>query len=580
MSAELVVISGPRAGERYTLGPGELVLGRAPSCAIVLNDSAAAWRHCAVRPAGDAHEIIDFRSSGGTFVNGMREARRILEDGDQIAIGDNIIAFADKRAPERADAGIERTLLRVCSLLFAFRALAQAEDSGLYEALETQIGRLMCDLIPCHDATALLGRSEHALVAAANERNNALAAAVAQACRHGVTSNPGTGWIAAPLYAHGALHGVIGAWVKRLEPEPLEQREQTISAIAALAAAALEVADETEALRVEKTHLEERAQPQRAGLIGESAGIRRVLQMVYRVAPLNTTVLITGESGTGKELVARAIHDNSGRRSRPFIAVNCAALTESLLESELFGHEKGAFTGALAKKKGKFEIADGGTVFLDEIGELAPSLQAKLLRVLQQREFERVGGTATLTLDVRVIAATNRDLAVEAQRKAFREDLYHRLNVVTIRIPPLRERPEDILPLARLFAERAARRCGRRLVGFSSQAEALLLSYCWPGNVRELENAIERAVVLGETDHILLEDLPETVLDAARAPAEAGAFHGVIGQAKREAIIRAWSEANGNYKGAAELLGLHPNSLLRLIRNLGLRELLRSDQGR
>jgi Nif-specific regulatory protein len=282
-----------------------------------------------------------------------------------------------------------------------------------------------------------------------------------------------------------------------------------------------------------------------------------------------------GESGTGKELVARAIHDSSGRRSRPFVAVNCAALTETLLESELFGHEKGAFTGAIAKKKGKLEIADGGTVFLDEIGELAPGLQAKLLRVLQEREFDRVGGTATIRLDIRVIAATNRDLAVEVQRKAFREDLYHRLNVVSIRMPPLRERPADILPLAHLFAERAAARCGRRLTGFSSQAEARLLSYSWPGNVRELENAIERAVVLGDTGQILLEDLPETVLDAARGQTETSAFHDVIGQAKRDSIVRAWAEANGDYKAAAQLLGLHPNSLLRLIRNLGLRELLR-----
>jgi Nif-specific regulatory protein len=575
MSAELIVISGPRAGERFPLGPGELVIGRAPSCSIVLNDSAAAWRHCAVRPAGDGYEIVDFRSSGGTFVNGMREARKLLEDGDQIAIGDNIIAFASRKTPEPADAGVERTLLRACSLLFAFRALAQAGESTPYEALEIQIGRLIRDLTSCDDATALLGRSEDALVTAAKERDIALAAAVGQACRHGVTSDSGMGWIAAPLYAHGALHGVISAKFARPEAPLVQQREQTMSAIATLAAAALETADEVEALRVERADFEEFARINRAGMVGESPGIRKVLQIVQRVAPLDTTVLIMGESGTGKELVARAIHDSSGRRSRPFVAVNCAALTETLLESELFGHEKGAFTGAIAKKKGKLEIADGGTVFLDEIGELAPGLQAKLLRVLQEREFDRVGGTATIRLDIRVIAATNRDLAVEVQRKAFREDLYHRLNVVSIRMPPLRERPADILPLAHLFAERAAARCGRRLTGFSSQAEARLLSYSWPGNVRELENAIERAVVLGDTGQILLEDLPETVLDAARGQTETSAFHDVIGQAKRDSIVRAWAEANGDYKAAAQLLGLHPNSLLRLIRNLGLRELLR-----
>jgi Nif-specific regulatory protein len=578
MSAELVVISGPRAGERYALGSGEVLIGRAPACTIVLNDSAAAWRHCAVRPAANGYEVVDFRSSSGTFINGMREARRLLEDGDQIAVGENVMSFATERAPEPGDAGSERLLLRACSLLFAFRALAQAAEVAPYQALETQIGRLIRDLTSCDRAATLLGRSEEALVAAAQERDGSMVSAITTACRQGVSSNPSTGWIAAPLYARGALHGIVAAAFKGLEPQRLRDHEQTMSAVATLAAVALETAEEVEALRVEKAALEERARIGRAGIIGESAAIRKVLQMVERVAPLNTTVLITGESGTGKELVARAIHENSTRRSRPFIAINCAALTATLLESELFGHEKGAFTGAVATKKGKLELADGGTVFLDEIGELEPGLQAKLLRVLQQREFERVGGTATVRLDVRVLAATNRDLAAEVQKKTFREDLYHRLNVVAIRTPALRERTQDILTLARLFAERVAARCGRRLNGLSAQAEARLLSYTWPGNVRELENAIERAVVLGGADEILPEDLPETILDAAPAQTESGAFHGIVGQAKRDSIVRAWAEANGDYKAAAQLLGLHPNSLLRLIRNLGIRDLLRPDQ--
>jgi len=240
----------------------------------------------------------------------------------------------------------------------------------------------------------------------------------------------------------------------------------------------------------------------------------------------------------------------------------------------LFGHEKGAFTDASALKKGKFELADGGSIFLDEIGEMAPELQAKLLRVLQQREFERVGGSKTMRLDVRVIAATNRDLAAEVRRGSFREDLYHRLNVVALKTPPLRERREDILVLARYFMERSAARCGRRVEGISPEAERWLTAYEWPGNVRELENAVERAVVLGESELILPEDLPESLFETA-APVANGAYQATVGDAKRDSILRAWNEAGGDYKIAAQKLGLHPNSLLRLVRNLGLREMLK-----
>jgi transcriptional regulator with GAF, ATPase, and Fis domain len=283
--------------------------------------------------------------------------------------------------------------------------------------------------------------------------------------------------------------------------------------------------------------------------------------MVSRVAPRETSVLILGESGTGKELVARALHAGSARASRPFVAINCAALTETLLESELFGHEKGAFTGAIAQKKGKLEVAEGGTVFLDEAGEMSPPLQAKLLRVLQQREFERVGGTRTLRLDVRLIAATNRDLAAEVKRGAFREDLYHRLNVVAIRVPPLRDRTEDIPALARHFLERAGARCGRRVTGFSPD--------------------VERAVVLGQSDEVLAEDLPETILDAAPLTSDNdGALQSSVSDAKRKLILDAWREAGGDHNRAAEILKIHSNSLRRLIRNLGLRGILEATAAR
>ncbi len=298
--------------------------------------------------------------------------------------------------------------------------------------------------------------------------------------------------------------------------------------------------------------------------------------MIARVAPTDSTVLISGESGTGKELVARALHLNSTRAGKPFMAVNCAALADSLLESELFGHEKGAFTGAVSQKKGRLEIAEGGTVFLDEIGELAPALQVKLLRVLQEHEFERVGGTRTIPTDIRLIAATNRNLEEAIAAGIFRQDLYYRLNVVELEMPPLRDRREDIPLLAHYFASRHGEKCNRRIVGISSEAQERLLNYDWPGNIRELENAIERAVVLGATEYLLPEDLPEAVLETeARATEIVGLatqYHDAVMQTKRQIILQAIEQTKGNYTEAAKVLGVHPNYLHRLIRNLGLKE--------
>jgi transcriptional regulator with GAF, ATPase, and Fis domain len=248
-------------------------------------------------------------------------------------------------------------------------------------------------------------------------------------------------------------------------------------------------------------------------MVGESAAMKEVYRFLSRVAPTEATVLIGGESGTGKELVARAIHRNSPRASRPFVAINCAAIPEGLLESELFGYERGAFTGAVGQKKGRLEMAEGGVVFLDEIGELAPSLQVKLLRVLQEREFERLGGSRPIAVDIRLIAATNKDLAEAVKARTFREDLYYRLNVVSLVVPPLRERPEDIAILAEYFVSKFAVKCKVKAKRISPEAVARLINYDWPGNVRELENAIERALVLGASDAIQPEDLPESVLE-------------------------------------------------------------------
>jgi Nif-specific regulatory protein len=310
----------------------------------------------------------------------------------------------------------------------------------------------------------------------------------------------------------------------------------------------------------------------RHSMIGESKAMHEVYGFVSRVAGRDSTVLISGESGTGKELVARAVHMNSGRADKPFVAINCAALTETLLESELFGHERGAFTGAVSQKKGKLEVAEGGTVFLDEIGELAVPMQANLLRVLQEREFERVGGTRPIKLDVRLIAATNRDLKEASLTGAFRPDLYYRLNVVSLHMPALRERREDIPLLAAFFAAHFGEKVKRRVAGISTEARACLTRYDWPGNVRELENAIERAAVLGSTELILPEDLPDSILEeTASSGAPVSALHDGIREAKKVLIERAIEQANGNYTEAAKLLGVHANHLFRLIRTLNLK---------
>src|SRR5574344_340867 len=246
-------------------------------------------------------------------------------------------------------------------------------------------------------------------------------------------------------------------------------------------------------------------------IIGNSSAIRNMMDTISQVAPTDSSVMITGESGVGKELVADAIHSFSRRKDGPFIKVNCSALSESLLESELFGHEKGAFTGAIAQKKGRFELADGGTIFLDEIGEINQSIQVKILRVLQEREFERVGGERTIKVDVRILAATNRNLEEAIGKGTFREDLYYRLNVVSIKVPSLRERKEDILLLATEFLSRFAKKNGKTIDGFTAKTKSVLFNYDWPGNVRELQNCIESAVVMSKSNLIDVDDLPAKI---------------------------------------------------------------------
>jgi two-component system response regulator HydG len=329
-------------------------------------------------------------------------------------------------------------------------------------------------------------------------------------------------------------------------------------------------AAEKQALVLQNRALQERlAAAEGSGqLVGTSPAMRRVLELLAQVAPSAATVLVLGESGTGKELVANALHQGSPRRGGPLVKVNCAALPETLLESELFGYERGAFTGATARKAGRFELANGGTLFLDEIGELSPTTQAKLLRVLQQGEFERVGGTQTLRADVRVVAATNADLPALVRERRFREDLFYRLNVITLALPPLRVRREDIPLLAQHFLQRFAAKNGKAIAGFTQEALDLLQGYAWPGNVRELENVVERAVVLARGDLLSPADLPETL-----AGTEAVSRHLVIsiGTPLEDVEDRLIAETLRYTKGdktlAAKLLGIATRTIYRRIKD-------------
>jgi Nif-specific regulatory protein len=375
-----------------------------------------------------------------------------------------------------------------------------------------------------------------------------------------------------PLVAFDKPLGVIYLDISSGATQFDEAHLQLLTAIAGIAAIAFENARRFELLEKENRRLQHEVKLDHQ-MLGESESMRQVYALLSRVAPTFSTVLLLGESGTGKELAARAIHLNSPRAAKPFVAINCATLTESLLESELFGHEKGAFTGAICQKPGKLELAEGGTIFLDEIGELSPAIQAKLLRALQMREFERVGGTRPIKVDVRAIAATNRDLKAAIKAGQFREDLYYRLNVVSIPMPPLRERREDIPLLATYFVAEYSKKCKRRVTGISPEARRLLCAYDWPGNVRELENAIERAVVIGQAELIVPEDLPETIFES-QAPTDdpPAGYHETVRAFKRQLISKTLQQTGGNFTKAANLLKIHANNLHRIVRDLKIRE--------
>lgn len=597
MGARLAAIRGPVAGREYTLAARNTVIGRDDASGIVLSDAAVSRRHALLLESAEGWVLQDLESSNGTFLNGSQIEENGLAHGDEITIGRSQFLFlldeAEARpvllhasgdahgdtaihlrgedsfylrpSPHRKSMAGFETLLGLAKTV---RASMRVED-----LIQELIG-LIARAIGAGASFAVLDDEPRETVWSATDRLGSIEAPwslIEKARQQDAGILPeAKGPIVAPIRSGEHCLGVLGM----MEPAGQwgEDELQLVAAAAVLAGPVLE--DACRFRRLEKERLLLEAQVNREyGMVGGSPAAQTIFRFIQRAGPAQATVLLLGETGTGKEVVARALHQARGRVGAPFIAINCAALTETLLESELFGHERGAFTGALAMKRGKIELAQGGTLFLDEVGELPLPLQAKLLRVLQEREFERVGGTTTIAVDFRLIAATNRDLPARMAAGAFREDLYHRLNVVSFRIPALRERAADIPVLARHFLMDVKQKTGAAVESISGQAMACLESYSWPGNVRELGNVIERAVVLGSGPEIQPEDLPESLLEGVETTVLAeDSYQQRLKREKKAMVLAALKESEGNFTEAARRLKVHPNSLHRLMRNLGLRD--------
>jgi transcriptional regulator with GAF, ATPase, and Fis domain len=624
MRVKLQALNGPLGKSEFRF-PVPLTIGRDGASTISVEDDAVAPRHCQIHAINGGFQLTDLGSASGTFVNGIPIRERTLSPGDHIGVGGTLFLFQlEDGAPGNREVHIDdasgldepsrqprhdellylqpeslaalppsaRLDRTVSTLLKISTAIGSIRD---VESLQWQLLGMIFDVIPAERGAILLvdtARTSEILstvgwdrVAGPEHPVHVSRTMVERVIREGIavleTERPAESakeWVlCAPLAVGNRVLGIVYLDSRNPGAPFTKEDLQLLAAIAGLAAIAIENARQFERLGDENQRLRAQVNLQH-DMVGQSARMRQVCQFIEKVAPSDSTVLIQGESGTGKELAARAIHKNSPRKDQPFVALNCAALTETLLESELFGHEKGAFTSAIAQKKGLLEVAENGSVFLDEVGELSLTMQAKLLRVLQEREFVRVGGTKALKLSARFLAATNRDLQKAVRDKAFRPDLFHRLNVISFTLPPLRERREDIPMLAEYFASRYAKRCNRDVKGVSAEARAYLERYEWPGNIRELENAMERAVVIGSSAFILPEDLPETLLEGAPAASGVpGKFHDAVRDLKKQLIIAAFEQAGGNVTEAARLLALNPNYLHRLIRNLELRLALRKE---
>jgi Nif-specific regulatory protein len=642
MKPRLITIAGPSKDVIFHVEPPGVSVGREPGNRIFLSDFSVSRRHCLIQCDLQQVSITDLGSRNGTFVNGKPITTHLLAHGDSVKIGDyqflflldegnatsaslpvelderpwvfdstteiacgedQLNAFTGATTPENSSsARLSRdfdTLRKISTVINSINNLEamQRQLIGLiFEAIPAEHGAVLLTERERNDISSTFGwsrrsDSQRSVTVSRNIVNRVLSEGVALMANNvkeslalgayaSIEASEIQALLAAPLKLFEKVIGVI--WLYSDQPQARfdDDHLQLMSAISGIAAAAIENARRMEWLEDENNRLRQEINIKH-NMIGDSPRMRAVYQFISKAAPSDSTVLIRGESGTGKELAARAVWLNSPRASRPFVPINCAALTESLFESELFGYEKGAFTGANAQKKGKLEVADGGTVFLDEIGELKPTLQAKLLRVLQEQEFERVGGTKPVKINIRFIAATNRNLAEAIKEGSFREDLYYRINAVSITMPPLRGRREDISSLANAFIKNSQEN-KRGVSGIAREAMDKLTSYDWPGNVRELKTVIENAILFGTTEIIQIEDLLDRVLEfesddttplSTHSPLSTSIpkFNETIRETKKRLIGDALRQSNNNIAEAARLLGMHPNNLHRLMKNLKLK---------
>ena len=596
------------------------IFGRESACDWQIKDGSVSRRHCRIARNGEQFELEDLESHNGTFVNDLPVARRLLEHGDRIRIGNAFFVFLIDETEDRliTDARFDDGSLQANSTIRLFADQAVGDFHGdlsvlvklgkavgefaSAEDLQRKILETILEIVPARRAAILLAdENTDAPQAICVSAKNQIDAAPMQISRtvceqvlrervavlsndlsdrafdeaNSLVASRVSSLLCVPLRLADDRRGLIYLDQSDADVSFTQAHLEQTTAVSFLISAALTSAEAIENLRQENAVLQDNLQIE-TNMIGESRELKKVFDLVGKAAPIDSTILITGESGTGKELVAQAVHRNRRRHPTPSVPITCAVLNENLLESELFGHERGAFTGAFQKKRGKLEIADGGTIFFDEIGELTLPIQAKLLRVLQEREFERVGGTQTVKINVRIIAATNRDLEAAVGSGKFREDLFFRLNVVQIKIPPLRDRRSDIPLLARHFVRKYSELCHRRVIGITKEAEKILAGNSWRGNVRELENVIERAVALGGSDKITPEDLPPEMLTAAAASAEEtvpnGNLSAQLKQAKQKILISAVQNAGGNISEAARRLGIHPSNLHRIAREIGIKD--------
>jgi transcriptional regulator with GAF, ATPase, and Fis domain len=620
MGPRFVIVDGAAAGQVFGLEGGRKTVGRGPGNDIDIVDMQISKRHCLVKSEGEEFSIVDLGSRNGIFVNDTRISEvAVLKDGDEVRLGGTRLMFCTEDSAPQVPSE-SRTILQNVELVPSESAYLKttlspeaankprvARDLNVLLRLSEEINAIrrsdvlqekllerIFDIVPAEQGTIRLSdEKQHSFVSTVSrQRDSGVVRTTSETITRRVLDR-GVAVLANDVLSEGdpseslivnRIHSVlcvplilfqkkIGViYLDTRDPStPFDARHlELLTAIASIAAMALEHVRYVEWLENENTRLDLQITTHYS-LIGDGAKMREVKRMISRAARAGSTVLITGESGTGKEMVAWAIHRHSHRADHRFIAVNCGAIPRDLVESELFGHKKGSFSGADKDRKGHFEEANGGTIFLDEVAELPLETQVKLLRVLSTHQVVPVGTSQPLDIDLQVVAATNRDLEKLVAQREFREDLFYRLNVLRVNTPTLRERTEDLPALVNHFFQKYKHKAGRELVGTHPDFMKVLAEHNWPGNIRELENAIEFAIVVAEGDRLRVEDLPQT-LSGVSSSGHARKFYAVLEDASRQAILQAFrmSEA-ATFSEVGQALGLHENLLHRKVTELGIR---------